>query len=170
MAERFEGTVDIVDSEGRRVFQFDPDNRRILGWDAEDRQVLRFYASNAQLYVGGEGNEGDFFVTDGAGSNFLRADSGSHRLELNDDSDEAFLSFDAAQHRFFGYDGQGRKVLTFYGNNAQLYVGGDGNEGDLYIVHPNGVNTIQLDGNSGDIILRGADAAEEFDTDWKSVV
>lgn len=142
MAERIEGHLDIVDSDGRRIFQFDADNRRIFAWDEEGHRVLRYYAHNAQLYVGGEGNEGDFFVTDGAGHNFLRADSGGHRLFL--------------------YDGEGRRVLTFYGHNAQLYVGGEGNEGDLYVVHPSGVNTIQMDGNSGDIILRNADAAEEF--------
>lgn len=234
MTERFVGTLDIVDSEGRMAFQFDADNRRILAWDGEDREVLRFDGSNArlqvggtgndgdlsvsdaegkrfmavdsgshqlrlhdddgrefirfeaadhrffgyddqgrrvltfygnpaQLYVGGEGNEGDFYVTDGGGKNFIHADSGSHRLRINDADGQEFLRFESGEHQFFGYDEQGRRVLIFYGQRAQLYVGGDGNEGDLYIVHPSGVNTIQLDGNSGDIILRNADAAEEFD-------
>lgn len=161
--ERFVGTLDIVDSEGRMAFQFDADNRRILAWDGEDREVLRFYGNPAQLYVGGEGNEGDFYVTDGGGKNFVHADSGSHRLRINDGDGQEFLRFESGEHRFFGYDEQGRRVLIFYGQRAQLYVGGDGNEGDLYIVHPSGVNTIQLDGNSGDIILRNAE-------DRKSVV
>lgn len=92
MSERFEGRVDIVDGQGRTAFQFDADRRRIMAWDEKGHQILRFA-----------------------------------------------------------------------GVNAQLYLGGEGNEGDLYIVHPSGVNSIQLDGNSGDIILRNADAAEEFD-------
>lgn len=144
MTVQITGQLDIVDSQGRRAFQFDADNRRIVAWDEADHLVLRFFGRPAQLYIGGEGNEGDFYVTDGGGQNFLQIDSGNHRI--------------------YARDGEGHRVLTFFGNNAQLYVGGEGNEGDLYIVHPSGVNTIQLDGHSGDIILRSADAAEEFST------
>ena len=42
------------------------------------------------------------------------------------------------------------------------YVGADGNEGDLIVRNGDGTEVIHLDGGSGDILLMGADLAEEF--------
>ena len=47
--------------------------------------------------------------------------------------------------------------------NALLRVGARGNEGDIYVVDNNGDVSIHLDGGSGDIVLKNADCAEEFD-------
>ena len=48
------------------------------------------------------------------------------------------------------------------GDNAALYIGANGNEGDIIVRNSSGTDTIHLDGNSGDIRLMGADVAEEF--------
>ena len=54
-------------------------------------------------------------------------------------------------------------MLQFTGLNALLRVGARGNEGDIYVVDNNGDASIHLDGGSGDIVLKNADCAEEFD-------
>jgi hypothetical protein len=60
-------------------------------------------------------------------------------------------------------DANGRRVFYFQSQYAALFLGGDGNEGDIRITNDAGVETIRLDGQSGDIELVGADCAEEFD-------
>jgi hypothetical protein len=54
-------------------------------------------------------------------------------------------------------------VLRFDSQFAVLDVGGLGNEGDIRVRNTADTTTIHLDGNSGDIILSNADAAEDFD-------
>jgi hypothetical protein len=54
--------------------------------------------------------------------------------------------------------------MHFDGQNAALHIGGVGNEGDVIVRDGNGTNRIHLDGGSGDILLSGADCAEEFST------
>jgi hypothetical protein len=60
-------------------------------------------------------------------------------------------------------DGSGRTVFDFDGQYAALRVGAAGNEGDIIVKDDNGNESIHLNGGSGDIILRNADAAEHFD-------
>jgi hypothetical protein len=54
-------------------------------------------------------------------------------------------------------------VLHFDANNAQLFIGGQNNEGDIRLYNNAGNQTIHLDGQSGDIELENGDAAEDFD-------
>lgn len=54
-------------------------------------------------------------------------------------------------------------VLRFDSRFAVLDIGGTGNEGDIRVRNNNDAVTIHLDGNTGDIKLTNADAAEEFD-------
>jgi hypothetical protein len=49
------------------------------------------------------------------------------------------------------------------GNSAAVYVGANGNEGDVIVRNAEGTETIRLDGGSGDIILSNADCAEDFE-------
>jgi hypothetical protein len=56
-----------------------------------------------------------------------------------------------------------RNVLKFDADHAALYVGCEGNDGDIIIRDSKGNERIHLDGDTGDIRLSGADCAEEFD-------
>jgi hypothetical protein len=111
--------------------------------DAANRQVFTFDAQRAVLDLGAEGNEGD--------------------LRLIDADGEFRFHFDAGNQLFWVRDGSGREVLRFDGTNSLLRIGALGNEGDVHVLDNAGVASIQLDGGSGDIILRNADCAEEFD-------
>jgi hypothetical protein len=59
-------------------------------------------------------------------------------------------------------DSAGREVFHIDSQNAALYVGASGNEGDIIVRDSAGKDRIHLNGNTGDIILTGADCAEEF--------
>jgi hypothetical protein len=59
-------------------------------------------------------------------------------------------------------DAANREVMQFDANFAVLRVGAAGNEGDVIVRDNNGNESIHLNGGAGDIILRNADAAEDF--------
>jgi hypothetical protein len=66
------------------------------------------------------------------------------------------------QSRLNFYNAQAKESLTIDGKNADIFLGGNGNDGDILIKNKSGVNTIHLDGDAGDIKLLGADCAEDF--------
>ncbi len=116
---------------------------RVVVVDAENREVLQFDARFAVLDLGQAGNEGD--------------------LRLRGDDGEFTFHLDGGRQLLLVRDPAGRDVLQFTGPNALLRVGARGNEGDIYVVDSNGDVSIHLDGGSGDIVLKNADCAEEFD-------
>jgi hypothetical protein len=160
-----EGDLQIRDSAGRTVFNFDANTGNLyLGAtgndsdlqirDASGRTVLNFDSSHAALYLGANGNEGDLQIRDGSGRTVFNFDSNAAALYIGASGNEGDLQI---------RDGAGRTVFNFNSQNAALYVGASGNEGDVIVRDNGGNDTIHLDGNSGDIILRNADAAEQFE-------
>lgn len=67
------------------------------------------------------------------------------------------------------YDEQGRNVIHLVGKDVFARIGGGsklseaGPSGQLEIHNQHGQKTIELDGDSGDIVLHNADFAEDFD-------
>jgi hypothetical protein len=118
---------------------------RVVVVDAANREVLQFDAQFAALDIGQQGNEGDLRIRGDDGSFTFHLDGGRQLLVIR--------------------DGSARDVLQFTGSNALLRVGARGNEGDIYLVDTSGEVSIHLDGGSGDIVLKNADCAEEFDCD-----
>ena len=60
-------------------------------------------------------------------------------------------------------DRRGREVIALEGAPARLTVGANGNAGSIFVRDGSDNERICLDGATGDIRLRGADCAEEFD-------
>lgn len=116
---------------------------RLVVLDSADREVLAFDARFAVLDLGARGAEGD--------------------LRIRGDDGEFKFVFDSGQQVFILRDDVGRDVLHFQAKNSQLRVGRQDNEGDIYVLDAAGEASIHLDGGAGDIILRNADCAEEFD-------
>ena len=112
--------------------------------DSAGRKVLEFDARFAVLDLGAQGNEGD--------------------LRIRGDDGEFKFHFDGGRQLMIVRDSAGRDVLQFDGTNSLLQVGAPGNEGDIFLRDNLGNTSIHLDGGSGDIILRNADCAEEFDS------
>lgn len=75
----------------------------------------------------------------------------------------ARIHLDGATGNITVRDFAGTDVLRFNSRFALMDIGGTGNEGDIRVRNNADTVTIHLDGNSGDIRLSNADAAEDFD-------
>jgi len=164
-SEGNEGDLFVRDSEGRNILTVNghlaqvtmgaggnPAQLRLV--DDGGRFAITFDTRYAALYVGAEGNEGDIIVRDGGGRQVFHVDGGSSNLRLGASGNGGDIEV---------FDDGGRRVFYFRSQYAALYLGSEGNEGDIRITNDAGVETIRLDGQSGDIELVGADCAEEFD-------
>ena len=105
--------------------------RKIAG---TNRKILEFNASGAELFVGGDGNEGDVGVRDSANKQRIRLDGGLGDIVVKDTNNNTILHFDSS--------------------NAGLFVGGTSNEGDVVVRDGANKERIKLDGAEGDIVVR----------------
>ena len=142
MSEEFSGRVDILDSQSRKVFQFD--------------------SSFAVLDLGAQGNEGDLRLYGDDGGVKIHLDGGRSLLLVNDGTGRQKLSFDARRSLLVLSNNDGQ-ALSFDADFAVLDIGVSGNEGDLRIIGDDGNVMIHLDGGAGDITLAGAGCAEDFE-------
>jgi hypothetical protein len=143
-----DGDLGLRDSSNRERINLDGDNQRLRIRDADGNQVV-VLGPNGNLTLGGAGgHDGDLALLDGAGVNRINFDAQNHRMILRDDTGHEF----------------GR--LGDYGN---LKLGSGGHDGDILLYPSSAADmsrnedaTIHLDANAGDITLRNADCAEEF--------
>jgi hypothetical protein len=134
--------------------------------DTQGSDRIRFQAGDGQVLLGGNGADGDLL---------LFAEDGNQV-----GPDEASIHLDGAvgNLRMGGQGQDGDVILREAGGDdrirmdageGNLFLGGNGVDGDVLIFADSGDNvtfeeaTIHLNGQDGDIILRNADCAEEFD-------
>jgi hypothetical protein len=179
------GDVNLRDSNGRTRIRLNPGNERMevlntsgeiigmigangnlrLGSNGDDGDIL-LYRSNAgslftdadatvslsgdsgDLNLGGSGVNGDVNLRDSGGNTRIRLRPGSDRMEILNTSGD---------------------VTGMFGANGNLRLGGNGVDGDVLLyasgadsLFTDGDATIHMNGDTGDIILRNADCAEEF--------
>jgi hypothetical protein len=119
--------------------------------DGAGRQVLHFDSNYAALYLGNDGNEGDLI---------LRNNAGDDTMKLDGNEGDIFV--------WRKISGTTREVFRFDASHAAMYIGSEGNEGDLFIRDANGENVLRFDarfavldvgstGNEGDIRVRDND-------------
>ena len=163
-SEGNEGDIQVKDGAGRVVMHMDGQNAALYVGasgnegdiqvkDGGGRVVMHMDGQNAALYVGASGNEGDIQVKDGGGRVVMHMDGQNAALYVGASGNEGDIQVK---------DGGGRVVMHMDGQNAALYVGANGNEGDIIVRDNAGNESIHLNGGTGDIILRNADAAEDF--------
>ncbi len=127
--------------------------------DQAGRTVLRFDASSSALYVGAEGNEGDIVVRNGNGDYAFQVDGNTGNLWVRRRIGRTL-----------------RNVLHFDAVHAALYIGCQGNEGDLIIQDGGGRDVFRFDsnraalylgqtGNEGDLIVRDGGGRQVFHFD-----
>lgn len=115
--------------------------------------TIRFDGAKADLFAGGGGQDGTVIVRNGAGADKIHLDGKTGALIVrNSNGDEvvrldSFLSPSPDPDEFASYEG-GRIVLKSF----------------------NGLDTIVLDGTLGDIALKNADCAEDFDVSQSAKV
>jgi hypothetical protein len=132
--------------------------------DGTDR--IRLDAGGANAWLGGNGADGDLLL-------FSSASDPS-------DSANATVVIDGEQANYFagghGTDGDitlraddGSNRIRLDAGAGNIWLGGNGADGDLVLFAADGDNsttansTIHLNGDAGDIVLRNADCAEEFE-------
>ena len=131
----------------------DTGNMVLRAADGSDR--IRLQTSGGNIWLGGNGADGDLVLFAAGGDNTTLGDATIH---LNGDTGNMVLR---------AADGSDRIRLQTSGGN--IWLGGNGADGDLVIFASSGDNTtladatIHLNGDAGDIILRNADCAEDFE-------
>ena len=142
------GTVQLRDDAGVTRIELTAQPLRIR-LRAADGTILAELGPNGNLKLGGGGEDGD--------------------LDLHDPDGRRRVLLGAGQTSLDFFDSAGRQVCA-YGRNSNLRLGGHGTDGDI-LLFPKGASdifvnsqaSIHLDADAGEITLRNADCAEEFD-------
>lgn len=160
MAENFEGTVSITRTGG-------------------SSPTIKLDGANANVTLGGDGQDGDFHILDGGGNQRirLRGDEGYFEVRRPDATVLRVSPNGNVEIGGAGLDGNlilnradGRRAFHLEGAGANLWIGGRGEDGDI-VLFPHSATelnnpsqaTIHLDASRGDITLGNADSAEDFD-------
>lgn len=161
MAEQFESLVDVTKSGTTNV-------------------TIRLDANNGNLTMGDHSTDGDVFLKDNSGQTRIHLDGGNQTIKFYTSTGALIAELGAYGNlRIGGTGGDGdievyrsdnRRSLHVDGEGANIWLGGNGADGDIVLFPAGAVNdntvsgsTIHLDADAGDIILRNADAAEDFD-------
>jgi hypothetical protein len=143
-----DGDIVLSDSSGTTRLELDADNQLLRIRNRSGLEVGSL-GPNANLVLGGNGSDGDVDLYDG---------SGRRRILLNADG-QSLSTYDAAGNQVFNLS-----------SSSNLRLGGHGTDGDV-LLYPSGASdifsdadaTIHLNADAGDITLRNADCAEEFE-------
>jgi hypothetical protein len=137
---------------------------RLKSWDPEreiSRDRMKIEGDKSNIWLGGNEEDGDIVLFPRTASAFDPVQATIH------------LSADRGEMRFKSWDHEervSRDRIWIEGERANIWLGGNGEEGDI-LLFPQGASnigdreqaTIHLQGEQGDIILRNADCAEDFD-------
>jgi hypothetical protein len=122
--------------------------------NAKDRILLD--GGNGNIWMGGNGSDGDLLLFAPSATSF--------------DAATAVIHLDAGGSNIFVRSGDAKNRIQLDGGNGNIWLGGNGADGDLVIFPSSATKTggtdeatIHLDGEAGDITLKNADCAEEFD-------
>jgi hypothetical protein len=122
--------------------------------------------------MGGAGTDGDILLFPGGG---VSADDTTATIHLNADGGDLKMGGAGASGDLFLFAGNGDQgnndtaVVKLSSSDAALRLGGSGTNGDVYLYPSTGTHsddqtaTIHINAATGDILLRNADCAEEFD-------
>lgn len=140
----------------KAVIHLDAGGSAITVRDGNAKVRILLDGVNANLLMGGNGSEGDILLFPPSATNF--------------DSAKSVIHLDAGNSNIIVRSSDAKNRIHLDGGNGNIWLGGNGADGDL-VIFPStatdtggtGQATIHLDGNAGDIILKNADCAEEFD-------
>ena len=183
-----EGDLIIRDSDGRTVIHADGDTAALylggsgVGTTPKEGQLLvRDSAGHTVIHADGNSgrliiDEGSLITRNGEGFTTIAADgnfatlwigtsgTGGQLLLLDDDSRIAFKLSTISRDLEIS-DSQGRTVFSFNADDATLHLGKEGTggaHGELILYDDQGLESIRLDGETGNISMLGADTAEHF--------
>ena len=179
------GDINLRDSEGNLRIRVNPGNERMEVLNASG-DIIGMLGANGNLRLGSNGDGGDVLLyrstadslfTNGEATVSLSGNSGDLNLGGNGVNGDINLRDTAGRTRIRMNPGNERmEVLNTNGNiigmlgaNGNLRLGSNGDDGDILLyasgasdIFDDGDATIHMNGQTGDIILRNADCAEEF--------
>jgi hypothetical protein len=137
-----DGVIAVKNSEGKELFFFS--NKGDL-WikNSSENKIFHFENEPASLNVGGKGNNGS--------------------LAVKDKKNKTRMLISGLNGDMWAGNSAGKTRLFYDNTNANFIIGGEGKGGDLIVKDKNDKARIILNGNDGDVKLRGADCAENFD-------
>lgn len=161
MSETFSGIVSVTRTSGTAA-------------------TVRIDGNNGNLRLGGDGRDGDLAILDSSGNNRFNFSGDGMQFVVKAPDGTTIIKIGTNGNIELGgggHDGDillnrsdGTRTIHMDGQNGNAWLGGSGSDGDLVlfpagVAHSNNLadSTIHLDGASGDIILRNADCAEDFD-------
>ena len=144
-----DGDLTLKDGDGETRITLDAQNHQMLFFDADGNQLVNV-GPNGNIVLGGAGGaDGDLILKDANAIERITLDAQTQKITLRDSS--------------------GNEIGRI-GASANIKLGTNGNDGDLLLfpstatdLDDDGSATIHLDANAGDITLRNADCAEEFE-------
>lgn len=147
--------------------------------DKTGKNVFKLSGFGASLSIGASDNGGEISVVDGAGKIILHLKSKNGDVAVRDNDGNDAIHLDGGNQSIVMRNGHirltgaGDKRRIFLdGPGANVWLGGNGEAGDLMLFHEDQVvatqddwtkATVWLSGHNGDIVLKNADCAEEFD-------
>lgn len=160
-----DGHLNLQDKNGKlkvRLVAKDKGGRLILN-GSDEKQRLRIDAENAKMHIGGNGKGGNITLLRSTSTIAGQVTVLRPTIELDGENGNLFLK-----------DNSGTKNrISLEGNAANIWLGGNGSDGSILLFNKDtgqadiqsGTASIWLSGSNGDIVLRNADCAEEFDID-----
>jgi hypothetical protein len=133
----------------------------------KNQNRIRLTSSNACVWVGGHDQDGDVVLFASKGDNETLDKATIH---LNGAAGALQLGGNGTNGNITLRTTDAKDSIRLESEFANVWVGGNGLSGDVMVFSQNGDNktsgnaSIRLNGEDGDIILRNADCAEEFDS------
>ena len=158
-----DGDLAIRDAAARPRINMDADNQRLEVKNTAGNRVVDL-GPNGNLILGGTSQDGDLVLRDNTNKDTIAMNGQEANITLGGNGKDGDIWFK---------DVDGNDSIHLDGNQANLFMGGNGRDGDIVLFASSENNpdndaaksTIHLNGESGDIILRNADCAEEFTVD-----
>lgn len=154
MAEKFSDSVEISDSSGRSTIRLQGEGGeeggsaiRLLNGDGKETVLLGSDFCNLIL-----GNSDEVTEPPGIYLNNPEVDEPAVRIEGRDDGGLIGIKNDT-----------GTDTIHLKGNTGDVWLGGHGENAQVFLQDAGTNRTIHLDGKAGDIKLLGGDCAEYFD-------
>ena len=137
-----DGDLLVRDAANKQRIKLDGGEGDIWVKSADGKRLFHFDSTHAALWLGGHGNEGDLVVRDAANKERIKLDGGEGDIWVK--------------------SAEGKPLFYFDSTYAALWLGGQGNEGDLVIRDEANKERIKLDGGEGDIWVKSAEGKPLF--------
>lgn len=176
-----DGDLFVLDTAGNSRIHVDGQSGKIRIMAADGTTVANI-GMHGNAYLGGAGQDGDLVLRDGDGNDCVHIGAGEKNLIIKQADGTKIIEIGVNGNIYAGGGGHdGDLVLRDGSGNSRIHLdagqgngwfGGNGADGDL-VLFPSSANnindvgqaSIHLNGEAGDIILKNADCAEDFDVE-----